>query len=43
MIYILYNLLANNKSGESASEEVKGILSGKEFTVKDITKEGNLS
>ncbi|MCR5189204.1 MAG: hypothetical protein K6C97_09735 [Treponema sp.] len=43
MTYILYNLLANNNSGESASEEVKGILSGKEFTVKDITREGNLA
>lgn len=43
MIYILYNLLANNKTGDSASEDVKGILSGKDFTVKDITREGNLS
>lgn len=43
MIYILYNLLANNNTGDSASEDVKGILSGKEFTVKDIAREGNLT
>lgn len=43
MIYILYNFLANNKNGQIASEEVKGILYEKEFVAKDIRSEGNLS